>query len=267
MRETRIFSDPEALARAACGLLMELIGRGLEERGRAVVALSGGNTPRETYRLLASGLGEARTPVDGLQWIFADERWVPVSHPDSNEGMIRGELLDAIAAPESTIASWEAGAGDPPERAAIYARRLRSILPGTRDKADAIVLGIGADGHTASLFPGSRALLPGGKEGPVSADMPMDAASVLPGPGRGWRLTLCPRFLNTARCAIFLVSGSEKRESLGRVLERDPLTPASWIDAERTLFLVTRDAIGKAPVEEGRGVRFARAPGEAKGWT
>jgi 6-phosphogluconolactonase len=265
MSETRIYPDAGALARAASGLVMELIERGLRERRRAAIVLSGGSTPRECYRLLAEGIKGAHAPADRLLWLFADERWVPVSHPDSNEGMVRAELLRSIGAPERTILSWKAGEGDPVRRAALYARRLRSLLSGTEGRADALILGLGADGHTASLFPGARTQIPGGEERVVSADMPMDAAAVLPGPQRGWRLTLCPRFLNAARCAIFLVSGAVKRESLGRVLSRDPLLPASWIDAPRTLFLVTRDAVDPRSPDHARDVRFAGAAGDVKG--
>ncbi len=257
MRETRIYRDAEALARAACGIVREKIAGALEARRRALIVLSGGSTPGESYRLLADWIAADRVPADRILWLFADERWVPVSHPDSNEGMVRGALLDGIGAPERTILSWMAGDGDPARRAALYARRIRSLFSGRQERPDAVVLGLGADGHTASLFPGAKVALPRGRERPISADIPADAAAVLPGPGRDWRLTLCPRFLNTARCAIFLVSGEAKRESLKRVLAGDPAMPGSWIAAAETLFLATRDAIGRGPADNVRDARFA----------
>ncbi len=267
MRETRIYRDAEALARAACGIVREKIAEALEARRRAVIVLSGGSTPRESYRLLAESIAADSLPADRLLWLFADERWVPVSHPDSNEGMARDALLDGMGAPERTIISWMAGNGDPARRAALYARRIHSLLSGRQERPDAAILGLGADGHTASLFPGAKVLLPRGRERPVSADIPADAAAVLPGPGRDWRLTLCPRFLNTAQCAVFLVSGEAKRESLKRVLAGDPSMPGSWIAAPETLFLATRDAIGRGPVDDARDVRFARASDDSKGRT
>ncbi len=267
MRETRIYRDAEALALAACGIVREKIAEALEARRRAVIVLSGGSTPRESYRLLAESIAADRVPADRLLWLFGDERWVPVSHPDSNERTARDALLDGIGAPERTILSWMAGDGDPAKCAALYARRISSLLSGEQERPDVLILGLGADGHTASLFPGAKVLLPRGGERHVSADIPADAAAVLPGPGRDWRLTLCPRFLNTARCAIFLVSGEAKRESLKRVLAGDPSMPGSWILAVETLFLASRDAIEPGPADGAPGVRFARASDDSKGRT
>jgi 6-phosphogluconolactonase len=257
MRETRIYRDAEALARAASRLVGEKIAKALKARRRALIVLSGGSTPRESYRLLADLISADRVPADRLLWLFTDERWVPVSHPDSNEGMARDSLLDGIGAPERTILSWMAGNGDPARKAALYARRIRSLFSGRQERPDAVILGLGVDGHTASLFPGAKLLLPRGRDRPISADIPADAAAVLPEPGRDWRLTLCPRFLNTAQCAVFLVSGEAKRESLKRVLAGDSSMPGSWIAAPETLFLATRDAIGSGPADNARDARFA----------
>ena len=109
---------------------------------------------------------------------------------------------------------------------------------------DLVVLGIGADGHTASLFPGASALLPDGRRIPVAPHMGAIAAAIESTPARGWRLTLCPDFLRTSRQVVFLVSGFDKVPALIRARQGDPATPAAWIRGASTYFIVTRDAMG-----------------------
>jgi 6-phosphogluconolactonase len=226
--------DPEDLADQASGLLLGFIEKALTERGRATVVLSGGGTPRATYSLVAAGLAQRRLPPERISWYLGDERWVPRSDPQSNEGMARASLLGPLGAPEETIHSWHAGAGDPVECAAAY--RV-DIVP------DLLILGLGPDGHTASLFPGATARLPGGITAPVSATLPGEAAAIEPGGGRGWRLTLCPAILRAARSVVFLVSGADKASAFRRAVNGDPSTPAAWIRGGETIYIATRDVI------------------------
>jgi 6-phosphogluconolactonase len=255
MTQTRVYTDRDALAEAASDLIMERISAGLDARGLAFVILSGGSTPRECYGLLARKIVQRRIPVDRILWIFADERWVPVSHPDSNEGMARRMLLAPIEAPEHAILSWQAGSGDPVERALSYRERIAAHLDGRRP--DLGVLGMGADGHTASLFPGSLAVLADGQRLSMRADLPAESVAVFLEKEDIWRLTLCPAFLNRARSAVFLVADAAKKAPLALARRGDPSLPASWIHAEETLFLVTREAFGEEPFDVGREVRFA----------
>lgn len=249
--ETRVYADAEELAAQAAASILGLIRSALETGPQAVVVLSGGTTPAECYRLLARLITEAELPLDRMVWAFGDERWVPAGHPDSNEGMARRTLLDPIRAPDRTILSWQAGSGDPVERAASYAEKLHPLRPGVA------LQGLGADGHTASLYPGAVALLPDGQRVPVSVDLPGDSAAVwLPSESR-WRLTLGPAYLNRARTTVFLVSGAAKRASLARVLEGDLAVPGSWIRGQNTLFLVTRDTLGRDTPDFPKDVRFA----------
>ena len=182
MTLTRVFADADDLADRAAEIFAEAIGAALRDRGRAVVVLAGGTTPRTAYDRLAARLREGGLPLDGIDWLPSDERWVPVDHPDSNEGMIRQTLLGPVGAPERTIHSWQPASGDPVDCAARFAERL-AIGPFAAGP-DLAILGIGADGHTASLFPGAVAELPGGREVPVDQDLPVDAVAVLPAGGR-----------------------------------------------------------------------------------
>jgi 6-phosphogluconolactonase len=287
---TRVFADAADLAARAAEIFAEAIDAALRDRGRAVVVLAGGATPRAAYVRLAARLRDGGVPFDRIDWLPGDERWVPVDHPDSNEGMIRQTLLGPAGAPERTIHSWRPASGDPADCAARFAQRLAA---GTlRAGPDLAILGIGADGHTASLFPDAIALLPGGCEVPVGPDLPVDAVAVrLPsagrrlrasmrrssagtsmyaddlepsmalsdlGPSQGVRLTLTAKWLRMARCVAFLAGGGGKREALARTLRGDLAAPAAWVRGTAdTLFLVDRAAAGPGPDATGRDVRYA----------
>jgi 6-phosphogluconolactonase len=252
--ETRVYANADALADAAGGLFYDTILLGIESRENAVVILSGGNTPRESYSRLAQRIVREGLPVERILWLFADERWVPVSDPQSNEGMIRKRLLSPIGAPEKTILSWDAGSGDPAVKAAEYAKRLHQRLAGHRPEV--AVMGIGADGHTASLFPGAFYAAPDGTMKEIRTGFPAEAAAIRREDGT-WRLTLSPSFFSRARLVAFLAAGAEKREALARVRRGDPALPASWVRGSRTLFLATRETAGPDGVDFGRKVRLA----------
>ncbi len=259
---TRVFADAADLADRAAEILAEAIGAALADRGGAVVVLAGGTTPRATYARLAARIRDEGLPLDRISWLLGDERWVPVEHPDSNEGMTRRVLLGPVGAPERTIHSWQPAGGDPAECAARFAERLafEPLAAGP----DLAILGIGSDGHTASLFPGAIALLPGRREVPVGPDLPADAVAVLIAGRRsdikapGIRLTLTPKWLRMARRVVFLAAGGEKREALARTLSGDRTAPAAWVRGTAdTLFLVDRAAAGPGPDTKGRDVRYA----------
>jgi 6-phosphogluconolactonase len=253
--QTIVAEDTHALAEAARDLLGERIAEALAARGAARIILAGGTTPRETYSLLAARIRERGIPARKLAWFFGDERWVSRDDPQSNEGMARAALLQGIGAVEETIHSWKAGSGDPVECARLYGEEL-GRAPGAAAH-DLVILGLGADGHTASLFPGAVAHLPGGARMPVGPDLPAAAAAVEAGAGKGWRLTLSPGMLKKARCVVFLVAGADKSEALRRVRAADPATPGAWIRGESTFYLVTRDAAGPEVPQYGRQIRHA----------
>jgi 6-phosphogluconolactonase len=241
---TIVTEDPEALAEAGGDFLLAVIQEAVAARGAASVVLAGGATPRMAYARLAEGLAARAVPLNGITWFFGDERWVPRDDVQSNEGMARAALLRPIGAPEQTIMSWNAGVGSAIDRTRDYAGRVAAAMAQNAGAPDLVVLGIGADGHTASLFPGAAAILPDGRRVPVAPRMGAIAAAVEGIPGRDWRLTLCPDFLRTTRQVVFLVSGTDKRAALGRARRGDPAAPAAWIRGARTYFIVTRDAMG-----------------------
>jgi 6-phosphogluconolactonase len=176
------------------------------------IALAGGSTPRSVYE----GLSDLR--LDWAAWHvwWSDERLVPPDHPDSNERMARDALLSRVPIPESQVHPL---------------RSLDAVLP---DRFDLVLLGIGPDGHTASLFPGDSALE---AAGPVVRVVRPDHP----------RLTFTYPVLNAARCVAFMVSGEGKREQVGRVLAGDRSLPAARVAADRTVILADAAAAPAAP--------------------
>jgi 6-phosphogluconolactonase len=180
------------------------------------LTLSGGSTARECYELLA-GAGVEWTGIDVF---FGDERWVPVDDPDSNEGAARRTFLDNVGPRE--VHSMR-NAGDTPDRAADgYDRLLRRYGP-----LHFVHLGLGPDGHTASLFPGSPTLEESERLVAATGD------DLHPHP----RLTLTFPALKQSRLAVFTVAGEEKRDALRRVKAGEDL-PGARVSAARVIWLV-----------------------------
>ena len=191
------------------------------------LALSGGGTARRCYETLATR--------SGLDWrtvtvLFGDERWVPVDHADSNEGMARTELLDHVGA-GAVISMREAG--DTPESAAAIYGQIVGDLEGV----DLVHLGLGPDGHTASLFPGAPTL-------EVSDELVVASEPGLPPWHR--RVTWTLPAIAIARLAVFTVEGDDKAGAWGRIVAGEDL-PAARVTAARVLWLVGRDVAAATP--------------------
>ncbi|MEO8090536.1 MAG: 6-phosphogluconolactonase [Gemmatimonadales bacterium] len=182
--------------------------------GRFTVALAGGSTPRAAYRLLATDIFVRRVDWARVQVLWGDERCVPPDDPRSNYRMAREALLDRVPIPPGNIHRI-LGEDEPPQAVAEYERLLRDLLGGNQG-LDLILLGLGDDGHTGSLFPGQAALRE--KARWVVADYVAAAAM--------WRITLTPVVINAARDVSFIVSGAAKAECLREVI-KGPFAPQS----------------------------------------
>ena len=217
MAELKIFDDVSALMRGVADEIVALAASASAERGRFTWALSGGSTPRDLYRLLASDGYRDRMPWNAIHFFWGDERHVPPDHPDSNFHMTREAMLDAVPVPPGNVHRVPAEEPDASRAAAEYESTLRSffgLAQGEWPRFDLILLGLGKDGHTASLFPGGDAV--NERERLVVAPW-VEAQQT-------FRVTLTPPVLNHARRSMFLVSGEEKAEALCAVLEgaREP---------------------------------------------
>ncbi len=215
-----IFDDAEQVAQAAADRFVELANSSITSKNRFAAALSGGSTPKQVHRLLA----QSSRLVDWskVHLFFGDERTVPADHPDSNFGMAQETLLSESPLPADNVHQIK-GDGDPALNAAAYERELRAFFAGADwPQFDLIFLGIGADGHTASLFPHTEALAE--RDAWVTANWVEKLGT--------YRLTLTVPVINQAREIIFLVTGSEKAEALAAILQgpRNPeLLPAQLI--------------------------------------
>ena len=227
--ELRVFEDVEGLSAAAARALVEEAGRAIAERGRFTLALSGGKTPWPLYdRLAAEHRGDEIWRSVHLFW--TDERFVPLDHPDSNAGAALTRLRP-LSLPSENLHVPDTRLALPEETARRYERELRAFLP-----LDSALLGMGDDGHVASLFPGSPAL--------EETHRLVVAVHHSPKPPLA-RISMTLPALSGARVVHFLVTGSAKREALNRVLSgADPSLPASRVRLRdgRTLFWADRAA-------------------------
>jgi 6-phosphogluconolactonase len=220
------------VAQEAAKLFSALAEEAVKARGRFRVVLSGGSTPLAMYDLLKSRALPWRDT-----WLYwGDERFVPYSDPRSNYGAAKARLLDAAPVPEHQVHPWPFVPGRPEVAAGAYAEVLREKA-GEEPDFDLVLLGLGEDAHTASLFPGDDAL---GAEGLTVVARPESQAAT--------RLSLTARALSRGRVVAFLVAGEGKREALAATLygERDPLKyPAQAISARERLLWITDQAVAK----------------------
>lgn len=202
----RVFPTPEAVARAVADHIVESAAVAIGDRGTFTLGLSGGKTPKPIYELLADAPYLTRIEWPKVEIFFCDERCVPPEHADSNFRMIRETLLDYVDIPPANIHRMR-GEIDPETAATEYGRMLKERFGD--DGLDLALLGMGEDGHTASLFPGSAALKE--MEHRCVANF-MDKLNT-------WRLTLTIPFLNRSHEALIPVTGASKATRVQEVLE------------------------------------------------
>jgi 6-phosphogluconolactonase len=232
-----VAADPEALARRAAEEVARRAAEAVASRGTFSLALSGGSTPRLLYRLLAEPTEPfaRRVPWPQVHFFFGDERAVPPDDPASNYRMAREALLDLV--PSGSVHRMEAELGAN-EAATRYEAALRDHFGAVEVPVlDLALLGLGTDGHTASLFPGSPALRER-RHWVMAAKGPPPAVE---------RITLTPPPLERARALLFLVAGAEKAEPLRRMLRpqagEDPIPAAQLRPEGEVLVVADRAAV------------------------
>jgi 6-phosphogluconolactonase len=212
-REIAILADAEAVARAAADRLVAVAEEAIRSRGRLALALSGGSTPRTLFALLAALPYREQVDWPRVEVFWGDERCVAPTHADSNFRMARETLLDAVPIPAERIHRIAAESSDHAAAAAAYEAEIARVLggqPGGRPPTlDLILLGMGPDGHTASLFPHTDALRER-RRWVVANPVPKLHAD---------RITMTWPLLNQAAHVLFLVAGADKAAVLREVLE------------------------------------------------
>jgi 6-phosphogluconolactonase len=217
--QVTVVPDGSALAREAAKRFARAVEQSVAEREQAFVALSGGTTPKQMGTILAREPYRSRIPWDRIHIFWGDERWVPLGSPESNAGEARRGFLDLVPIPMKNVHPWDTAAESPREAAAAYEDLLREQFGESSGipRFDLVLLGMGDDGHTASLFPETAALVANGRLAVANYVPKMDAS----------RLTLTAPLLNAGREILFLIGGPGKADTLEAVLE-GPELPANF---------------------------------------
>lgn len=223
--EIVVCAGHDSLYERAARRFVETGRTAMAARGRFAVALSGGSTPVPLFESLAEPELRAGVAWESTHVFWADERCVPPDHQDSNYRLAREALLDAVGVPALRVHRMRGEDPDPERAAALYERELRETLapdPRSLPRFDLALLGLGADGHTASLFPGSDALAERDRLAVAvrSSESAMQPPIVE-------RITLTPPALNAARDVLFLVTGERKAPAVAATLE-GPRAPEKW---------------------------------------
>lgn len=239
--EVRIHQDGRAWVREACECLRSVSEETIRSQGRALIALSGGSTPHALYQSLASPEWRQRFEWDRVAFFFGDERCVPPDHPESNYGMAQAALFQPLDVQPERIHRIKGELGDPAKAAREYEQTLRNetgcpspAVP----RLDVILLGLGDDGHTASLFPGTSAICERTRL-VVVGQAPKGIVS---------RVTFTLGVINQASVVLFLVAGAEKAPIVRAVLEPHSDTernlPAALVRPEtgRLIWLIDQSA-------------------------
>ena len=244
-KTVEVLPNKTALIQRALELVLAKLQAALRERNQCTIALSGGSTPKPLYEALAAQM----LPWQNLYIFWGDERYVPADHPDSNQRMARQAWLDRVDIPGSNIYSMPTDAADPADAAREYERQIHTFFnpsKGSFPSLDIILLGLGDDGHTASLFPYTEALQ-------VSDQL------VTVGNKDGQpRLTFTASLINQARCVIFIVSGASKQAAIAKVFtpstinqradyleDLDKAYPARLIQPQGELWWLFDEAAGQ----------------------
>lgn len=230
-----VLPDKEALIERSLEVVLSKMQAAIQERGRCTIALAGGGTPKPLYEAIAT----QNLPWDKIHVFWGDERYVPPDHPDSNQGMARSAWLDKVDLPSANIHPMPTDSANPATDAQKHEEELREFFPvgvGEFPSFDVILLGIGDDAHTASLFPHTDALqiqdklvTVGNKDGQP-------------------RITFTAPLINHAHCVIFLVAGASKRPALAQIFatDADPMTyPARLIKPLGELWWLLDESAGQ----------------------
>jgi 6-phosphogluconolactonase len=235
-RHIVVVEDAAALAEAAAERVIERIEA---NSGRIAICMTGGSSPKRLYQLLGTEPWRSQIPWERVHWFIGDDRFVPANDPNNNMTMAREAFLDACA-PASNVHAIKTDAANPEEAAALYARELQAFygsehLHEAKTLFDLVLMGVGPDGHVASLFPGYPAVevtdrwVVGVPEAHVKPFVP--------------RVSLTLPALASCKEMLFLISGGDKREILARVLAGDDLPANRARSQGETVWLCDKAAL------------------------
>lgn len=230
-----ILPSKDALIERSLQLVLEKMMTAIDERGICTIALAGGSTPKPLYEAIAA----QDLPWDKIHVFWGDERYVPSTHPDSNEGMARSAWLSQVTIPEGNIHPMPTTELEPVMAAQKHEIQLQEFFKtssGTFPTLDIVLLGMGDDGHTASLFPKTSAL------------KVRDRLITVGNKDNQPRLTFTVPLINHARCVIFMVAGASKQPALTQVFAEigdDSSYPSRLINPEGELYWLLDQSAGE----------------------
>jgi 6-phosphogluconolactonase len=245
--EIRVLKNSQELFSAAAAEFAAQASAAVRAGGRFTVALSGGSTPRSLYALLATRPG---IPWDKICFFWGDERHVPPDHPDSNYGMANEAMLSKVPVRSENIFRIRGEDGDADAAARQYEQTLRDFFhlsPGEFPRFDLVLLGLGPDGHTASLFPGTAAL---------QENQRLVVANWVE-KFKTFRITFTFPVINTAACVLFLAGGRDKTATLRDVLENPSANlPSQGVHPSngRLIWMVDEAAAATLPHQTRQGL-------------
>jgi 6-phosphogluconolactonase len=245
--DIRIHRDSQAAAEAAAEFVLEVGKEAIRANGRFFIALSGGTTPESLYRTLASPTFADRFDWSRTTFFFSDERCVPLNDTRSNYALANKTLFTPLSIPPSQVYRMEGESGDPQAAASEYEQRLHFVtktVPSAQPSLDLILLGLGEDGHTASLFPGAS-ILWDHQRLIAATQSPKDPPN---------RLTMTLAAINRASVILFLATGTGKagvvRAILNPKTEAERQLPASLVkpDWGRLIWFLDQTAAAELPI-------------------
>ncbi|HEY6503690.1 MAG TPA: 6-phosphogluconolactonase [Chitinophagaceae bacterium] len=233
--ERTVWKDHESMSRAAAHFFMAACHLAITKHGKFVVALSGGNTPKRFFELLASPEFNKNIPWKKVFLFWSDERFVLHTSPDSNYNMAKKNLLDKIDIPPKNIFPVPV-TGDPEQCARQYEMTIKKFFDKKQAAFDLVVLGTGNDGHTASLFSNTPVLIENRKL--IKQVWVKDKQS--------WRITFTYPLINKAKQIIILASGKEKAHVVNAVFSKPvkKIYPVQYVNPERSLWIIDKAAEG-----------------------
>jgi len=205
-----VFSTPDEVLQHLADYFVYLANQNIEVRGRFAVALSGGSSPKKLYELLASDAYKGKVDWDKVDFFFGDERYVPHTSPESNYRMAKLALLDPLEIPSTHVFAVDTEP-EPAPAALAYATNIQSYFNGLPARFDLVLLGLGDNAHTASLFPHT----------PVLHEQASTVKEAFLPEQQVYRITLTAPLINQAQAVAFLVYGQDKAQAVQQILEAD----------------------------------------------
>jgi len=231
-----VWKDYEAMSMAAAHFFVAAFHNSIRKHGKFSIALSGGNTPKRFYEILATIEFSRNIAWKKVFLFWSDERFVDHTSPDSNYNMVKKALLEKVDIPPKNIFPVPV-TGDPGQNARQYEATIKKFFAGKQPAFDWVLLGTGEDGHTASLFPNSAVLVENRR---LIKQVWLEEK-------QSWRISFTYPLINKAKQIVFLVSGKEKTEVINAVFNKPvkKIFPVQYIDPGKSMWMIDKAAAGQ----------------------